>query len=68
MRADPPLSGSAPRDSAPPGTLSNAPESAVPIVVRSEALLRGQREILIVHSDDVYRLRITRNGKLILTK
>jgi hemin uptake protein HemP len=31
-------------------------------------LLRGRREVLIAHCDEVYRLRLTRNGKLILTK
>ncbi len=44
-------------------------ELAAPVVtLRSEELLRGGREILIQHANDVYRLRITRNGKLILTK
>ena len=36
--------------------------------VRSDELFRGTREIVIVHGDDEYRLRITRAGKLILTK
>ncbi len=36
--------------------------------LRSEQLLRGQREILIHHGDRVYRLRHTSNDKLILTK
>ena len=34
----------------------------------SHALLRGSREILIHHAGEVYRLRHTRNDKLILTK
>lgn len=34
----------------------------------SRAVLRGQREVLINHAGQVYRLRHTRNGKLILTK
>jgi len=34
----------------------------------SQALLRGSREILIHHAGEVYRLRHTRNDKLILTK
>jgi hemin uptake protein HemP len=33
-----------------------------------EELLLGQREVLIAHCEEVYRLRLTRNGKLILTK
>lgn len=31
-------------------------------------LLEGQREAILVHGDQEYRLRITANGKLILTK
>ncbi|WP_101050301.1 hemin uptake protein HemP [Macromonas nakdongensis] len=31
-------------------------------------LLQGQREILIQHQGQVYRLQATRQGKLILTK
>lgn len=34
----------------------------------SRALLRGGREILIEHAGETYRLRHTRNDKLILTK
>lgn len=34
----------------------------------SRALLRGDREILIEHAGETYRLRHTRNDKLILTK
>jgi len=37
-------------------------------VLRSEQLLKGQREILIRHGDKLYRLRHTSNDKLILTK
>ncbi len=47
---------------------STPPGGEAPIVVRSEELLDGQREILILHAREVYRLRLTRNGKLILTK
>ena len=36
--------------------------------IPSQALLKGQREILITHGDSVYRLRHTSNDKLILTK
>jgi hemin uptake protein HemP len=36
--------------------------------VDSAALLGAQREVLIVHGPQVYRLRITAQGKLILTK
>lgn len=37
-------------------------------MVDSNHLLHGQREILIRHGSEVYRLRHTRNDKLILTK
>lgn len=36
--------------------------------IASDALLRGSREVLIRHGGEVYRLRHTRNDKLILTK
>ncbi|MGQ5521835.1 hemin uptake protein HemP [Chitinimonas sp. PSY-7] len=32
------------------------------------ALLQGHQELEIAHRGEVYRLRLTRNGKLILTK
>ncbi|WP_235567239.1 MULTISPECIES: hemin uptake protein HemP [unclassified Lysobacter] len=38
------------------------------MLVESGALLRGAREVLIRHGGEVYRLRHTRNDKLILTK
>lgn len=31
-------------------------------------LIRGGREVILVHDGQEYRLRITSNGKLILTK
>ncbi|MDY0021437.1 hemin uptake protein HemP [Arenimonas caeni] len=34
----------------------------------SRELMRGTREVLIRHGDQVYRLRHTRNDKLILVK
>jgi hemin uptake protein HemP len=34
----------------------------------SQELLGGQREVEIIHGQDIYRLRCTRNGKLILHK
>jgi hemin uptake protein HemP len=44
------------------------PRKAVIPTLRSEELLRGRREVLIQHDHEVYRLSVTRNGKLILTK
>jgi hemin uptake protein HemP len=35
---------------------------------RSEELLGERTEVLILHNDEVYRLRRTRQGKLILYK
>ncbi len=35
--------------------------------VQSEALLGEAKELLIVHNGREYRLRLTQNGKLILT-
>ena len=36
--------------------------------VASSELLRGENEMLIRHGDETYRLKLTRNGKLILQK
>jgi hemin uptake protein HemP len=36
--------------------------------VNSTDLLQGAAELLIQHDDQTYRLRLTRNGKLILVK
>jgi len=38
------------------------------LCIRSQDLLFGQRELLIRHGDQEYRLRLTQNDKLILTK
>jgi hemin uptake protein HemP len=40
------------------------PSGAIP----TDFLFRGGQEVLICHNGENYRLRITRNGKLILTK
>lgn len=36
--------------------------------ISTSELMSGQREIIIVHEDREYRLRITQLGKLILTR
>ena len=41
---------------------------APPRVVSAALLLGGQRELVIEHGGERYRLSLTRNGKLILTK
>lgn len=45
-----------------PAAAASTPE------VDSHRLLQGRREVLIRHGDEYYRLRHTRNDKLILTK
>ena len=42
--------------------------SAKPRRVRIEDLLGGGRELIIEHRNEEYRLRMTSNSKLILTK
>jgi len=48
------------------GRSSNEPES--PRVIASDELLQGRREIWIDHRGQMYRLRVTGNGKLYLSK
>lgn len=36
--------------------------------IQSNSLFGGKTEVIIVHQNEEYNLRITRNGKLILTK
>ncbi|XRD90731.1 hemin uptake protein HemP [Dyella nitratireducens] len=36
--------------------------------ISSQRLLAGERELVIQHMGSEYHLRLTRNGKLILTK
>ena len=36
--------------------------------ITSDELLKGSKELLILHAEDEYRLRLTSKGKLILTK
>lgn len=40
----------------------------LPDPIPADRLFEGRQEIQIAHGDETYRLRITRNGKLILTK
>lgn len=61
------------RFSRPLGLSSPLPESvlrgpAAGAELSSAQLLRGGREVVIRHGDQLYRLRHTRNDKLILTK
>ncbi len=47
---------------------SRTESAAPPRTIGSEELLQGHREVLILHAGETYRLRLTRNGKLILNK
>ncbi|MBZ0069415.1 MAG: hemin uptake protein HemP [Thiobacillus sp.] len=40
----------------------------LPGIIPTDYLFQGSQEILISHNGEHYRLRITKNGKLILTK
>lgn len=53
----------------PPG-VPQRPQSKGPAAARisSRELLRGQRELVIEHQGQEYRLILTRNDKLILNK
>lgn len=51
----------------PAAARESAAAPAMP-VFDSHLLLNGGREVLIRHGDECYRLRHTRNDKLILTK
>ena len=47
---------------------SDGKEGSLPRIVNSGDLLNGKRELLIRHRGEIYRLLLTRNGKLILQK
>ena len=54
-----------------PDAAESAPSAPLPANVRvwkSEELLDGQTEVAILHDGQYYRLRCTRQGKLILYK
>lgn len=55
----------APLDETPPRPAGEAPTVAR---LDSTSLFHGEREVVIVHRGQEYRLRITRAEKLILTK
>jgi hemin uptake protein HemP len=44
------------------------PTPDAPLIYQSQELLAGRREIWIEHGRDMYRLRLTQQHKLILTK
>ena len=57
-----------PPNEQPPDPQGSPETAAEQREIPSEQLLAGKAEVLIRHGDDVYRLRLTRNGKLILQK
>ncbi len=69
MPTDPPRTG---RPAHPPATPCLPVESGqqpFPLgTFPADHLFQGRQEILIDHKGETYRLRITKNGKLILTK
>lgn len=50
-----------------PGNEQSLHTPAAPQQVQSKALLGSGKELVIVHNGREYRLRLTQNGKLILT-
>lgn len=54
------------------GVAAGSPREAAPLVQRrrisSQALMGNDREVEIEHAGQLYRLRVTSLGKLILTK
>ena len=54
-----------PADCEPP---AEETDRAEPRTVSSETLLAGQRQLIIQHGGERYRLLLTRSNKLILTK
>jgi len=65
MSSSPQPAGESP---APPASVTSDNRGAVPRPVDSATLLGGRTELLIRHGSDTYRLRLTRQKRLILTK
>lgn len=57
-----------PRSGGVPPAVITSGRGVPPPGYSAEALFAGASEIWIRHEQDIYRLRMTRNGKLILTK
>lgn len=49
-------------------TYADPPVAGTPVSIRFEEISKGETEVLIVYRDQHYRLRATKNGKLILNK
>lgn len=66
-----PASGEIKPSSAEPQASASAPKRSVVLAdhrIDSRELFVGTREVVIVHGTDLYRLRLTAQNKLILTK
>ncbi len=57
-----------PNPSGEPRSTSEPNKPSSPKILRAENLFEGERELIIEHEGERYRLRITRKGKLILQK
>ena len=44
------------------------PKQDATLVLQSRDLFAGRSEVLIIHEGEVYRMRLTKNNRLILTK
>jgi hemin uptake protein HemP len=55
-------------DAQQPKSPSHSPDAAQTPVFDVRELLGGGREVILVHGGERYRLRVTANDKLILTK
>jgi hemin uptake protein HemP len=55
-------------ESARRGTRREEAQTAEPLIVSSDALLAGRRQLIIQHGGERYRLLLTSSNKLILTK
>jgi len=51
-----------------PETRASHPRGREPKLVLSNELFEGENEVIILHNEGRYRLRITRQDKLILNK
>ncbi len=57
-----------PPNNAPYPVTAPGQQSCPPGIIPASLLFQGSREILIDRNGEIYRLSITKNGKLILTK
>jgi hypothetical protein len=69
MPTDPPRTDRPAHPPAAPGLPVGPRQPSCPLgTFPADRLFQGRQEVLIAHQGETYRLRITKNGKLILTK